>query len=110
MPNPIPVVNDLSVCYVTAAFFDQSNNPAVPVSLNYRIDDVTNESNILPWTALSPTDTSITVTVTSAQNAMSDNDDNISETRQVLFKATGTDGQPYYVPFYYDLRRLVGVP
>lgn len=63
-------VNEGSTAYLTVAFADKTGAPAVPASVNYRIDDITNNRVIRAVTALSPA-ASIEITLTPADNAIS---------------------------------------
>jgi hypothetical protein len=41
--------------FVTFTFLDQTGTPVTPSSINYQLDDITNDVNMLPATIVTPT-------------------------------------------------------
>lgn len=62
-------VNERSSAVFTASFFNDSWTATAPTSARYRIDNPTNDTEVLAWTTLSPATTN-SITVTGAQNAI----------------------------------------
>ena len=92
-----------SACFVTARYFSSSGVGFVPKAVQYRVDDVESQINIVPWTAIAPQATNA-VTITSAQNGM------ISlsrrrESHQVLFQITDGFGDVNFGRVTFDLIR-----
>jgi hypothetical protein len=97
-----------SACFVSAAYFDINNKPFVPSAVQYRIDDLVSEANIVPWTPITPGLTNLVV-VTSAQNLM------ISLTRkceahQILFQVIDGAGDVCYARCEFDIVQTLGAP
>lgn len=53
---------------VVLSFFDENDDPVVPDSATYRVDDEKNRTNIVPTTSLSGLSTTKTIVITSDQN------------------------------------------
>lgn len=105
-----PALIEQTECFITLSCFDTTDAPMTPQSVQYRIDDVASDTNILPWTAVqTPPSTAMQITVTSAQNAMV-NLTRMSETHQVLFAITDPSGNgPFYARALFDLIRVPGL-
>jgi hypothetical protein len=85
-----PNVKERSSTTLTSYFRDSSNAASAPTTAHYRIDDVTSETPITGWTALTPA-TSIDITIKSSENRMVDNS-NERERRVLTVSADkGTD-------------------
>ena len=109
MANP-QRINELSASYVTAAYFDQNGNPYIPAAVSYKLDDVTNDVNIIPWTVFSTSGTtSDQIPIPSASNALTVAT-NLTERRQVALKITAPGGVIRYDRVFYDLLNIYGVP
>jgi hypothetical protein len=105
----VPVINALSACYVTASYFDQYDEPYVPAGVLWKLEDVTNEVDVIGWSSLVPSGVSDTITIDGPQNALA-NPDNLTERRQVIFKVTAPDGTFRYDYYPYDLLNVQGAP
>jgi hypothetical protein len=107
-PQLEQAVDDGSESYCTASFVDQNGVAYVPSSLFYRIDDLTNVVNVVPFTSFPPA-TSVVITITSTQNTM-----NVAsgptERRQVLLKVGIPGGSLRYDDITYVLLRKTGTP
>lgn len=106
MGNPT-TVNRGSECFITATYKDQNGANYTPASSQWRVDDLTNQTQVTGWTVVTTPTSSDTVTITSAMNAMTVATDQI-EKRQVTFKVTTPDGQTRYDTIVYDLVNLYG--
>ena len=102
-------INEASECFVNVSFFDQNGNPYTPTALQYRIDCLDDNTQVLGWTTITPTGTSQTVTITATQNAMVDIKRK-SERRQVSFHVTPPGSTGRYDRTTYTLINIVGVP
>jgi len=101
-------INDGSECYPQISFFDADNNPYTPSSLQYRIDDITNNLPVVPLTSLTPAQV-VRVVVTGTQNIMNVAS-RLRERRQVLFVVGIPGGSVRYDDSTYSLVRKVGTP
>jgi hypothetical protein len=105
-----PAINEQSYCGVRAAHYDEDGLPLQPASLRYRLDDLTNERAILPWTVVnSPTPVNL-IQVTALQNSMSSVRLRAREIRRVTLEIVDDSGQPTYHLYEYDVVRLTTVP
>lgn len=111
MNNPVkpfrnfrdPEENDTVLLILTHLDEDKVN--AAPVSLNYRIDDLTNGREVLGWTSVSTPGATNTITITKAQNAFN-NRSKDREMRQVTVNAVDSAGNEGYDIFIYTLARI----
>ena len=97
-----------SECYCNATFLDVDGNPYTPTSLEYRVDDLTNDITVVPWTALTPAQ-SVLIAITADQNVMSASS-GIRERRQVLVKVGIPLGTTRTDDITYMLVKKVGTP
>jgi hypothetical protein len=96
-----------SACFVNAAFFDTTNAPLIPTTLQYQIIDVASGTQILNWTTVTPA-ASVQVVVSSTQNAMISNSRS-SETHEVLFSIVDPSNEgPFYASCLFDLISIPG--
>ena len=87
------------------SFADRNLDAQTPSSIRYRIDDLTNDREILDWTAIGSPAARGEITVTSAQNApYTDYTD--EELRQITVEGT-VGGAPYLRTYYYVLFRIL---
>lgn len=105
-----PSFKELSSCYATATYFDDQGVPFTPASVRYRLDDLSNEVSVLPWTVVPSPGLSTRLTITSQQNAMSANNSRKREIRRVTFEVTNVAGDVRYDNAEYDLIRSTTVP
>lgn len=105
--RPTQRVNEKSEVTLTVSYRDADGLAYTPSAVRYRIDCLTNERTVLDWTSVASPSTTNTLTITSAQNAILD-DENDEEIRQVIVEVTGS-GTPRYDPFVYRLINLHGL-
>ena len=91
-------VKEGSVCYVRAEFYNRDGAPTTPDTLEYRIDCLTTQTEILGWTSVTPYETT-EILITATQNRVIDQA-NPEEVKQVTVKATGSDGPVLQVERY----------
>lgn len=108
MANPTSV-NELSACYVTATYFDQNGAPYIPSTVLWKLDDITNNVNIVAWTSIGTPTASDVIAISSPQNALG-NVANKVEKRQVELMITAPGGAIRYDYITYDLINIYGVP
>lgn len=105
-------VNEESVAYANVYFFSKSGAAVTPSAIRYRLDDVTDGlpgTQILDWTSVTPSGTSIELTITAEENEML-SDYSTVERRQLTVEATGTDGEPWREAFEYQVVNVAGTP
>lgn len=96
-----------SACFITVNFLDESGNPFVPSSAQYRIDDVASERQILGWTALESLSSTMIIAVTATQNELLGRP---FETHQCLVQLTDGNGNVDNVRVTWDICQVVGLP
>lgn len=97
------VVNQSSECYASCICLDVANEPFVPANLRYKIDNISDDINVVPYTDIAGPTASTRIAVTASQNAMSNG--GLRETRRVTFEVLAPGGgitRPYAD---YDLVR-----
>lgn len=85
-------VNEESSSYATFEFFDTAGDPEVPQSITYRIDDVASGAQIKDDTTVTPA-SSITITVTSSENAIINSGRKLELKRITLIASYGATEQ-----------------
>lgn len=98
-------VNELSACYANFAFYDQNNLPYTPVAVSYRIDAPRYNKQVLDWTAYSGMAPTISIPITSAQNAKQVEADP-QELRIVTIRVSIPGGNTRYDRVVYSLTAL----
>ena len=108
MSTPQVNIDQLSESYVSIAkFTDQNGVPYIPASLRYRIDDLTNNSQVLDWTSI-PAAAAVVITIPSELNELTVLSDTV-EIRQVLLEVTAPGGAIRYDPITYNLIKIYGL-
>ncbi len=97
-----------SACFVSISYYDINNEPFIPNSVQYRVDDLVSQTNIVPWTTIAPGLSNL-VTVTSAQNEMI-SASRQSEAHQMLFQIVDGSGDQCYARVIWDVVRALGAP
>lgn len=109
IPPKVSIIEG-SVCRVSVEFLDMNGNPFVPVSSQYRVDDIATGSQIIGWTPLDVVGTTQLITITATQNALlSAPGTRHSEDRQVVVQTTDSDGNVDMKSITYSVMRLVGL-
>lgn len=62
--------NENTTRYITATFLNKDESEEAPASARYRIDNVTNDSVVLAWTAIATPAAIEEIVITPAQNAI----------------------------------------
>ena len=78
---------------------------AAPTSLSYRIDDLTNDREILDWTAVATPASKNTITITATQNTLQDRNEPY-EVRQITTRVVDSLGNPDPKAFAYKVNRI----
>lgn len=103
------VINELSDCLVTIAYYDVNGVPYTPTSVQWRLWDDTNKVQIQDWTTILSPATTNTFTIPGALNAMG-NPVNLVESRKVIFKILAPGGAQRYDQQLFNLVNLPDVP
>jgi hypothetical protein len=105
----LAIVNELSSAQLTISFLDERGNAMTPVTVDYRIDCMTTERAILPWTSAGAPSSTMTITITSAQNAII-NEANGFETKMVTVRANYGETTEFTSQYAYQVENLPGLP
>jgi len=98
---------EASAAQFTAEFYDNAWATTTPTSIRYRVDDVRSGAELAGWTAVTPA-TSVTITVTAAQNAIVD-DVNNTERRLLTVQADNALASQVTAAFVFELINLRSV-
>jgi len=96
-----------SACYAIATYLDINGVSFIPAAVRWRVDDITNGVNTVPWTVISAPTASDTVTVPGIANARTSTRN--TETREVLFEITDDFGMVDHKRVQYDIVASEGV-
>ena len=102
----VTIIED-SACFVTATYYDVNGNPMRPVSVQYRMDDVASDTNVIPWTTLIPGAFN-QVTIPPANNVLI-NQAVTSEDKQILFQITDGLGNVFEADVVYAVKKVAGL-
>lgn len=102
---PVPTINEGEALKVTVRPLSADLAATTPSSMRYRIDDAVQGNAVLDWATLSP-GTSVSIIVTSAQNAMRNGC--LKERRQIVLEASDSDG-PIRRVIDYDVVDIEGM-
>lgn len=97
--------NEASTVLIPLTHLDEDNATFTPSTLKYRIDDLTNNRQVLDWTTVSTPSTTNTLTITSTQNALY-NRSKPRELRQLTVYAQDSSGNESNDVFHYTLIRI----
>ena len=91
------------------AFTDADGVPVVPTTVDYRLDDLTNDAEVVAWTPLAAPASSMNFTIPADDNVIGD-DSHLSEVRQVVVRVDDGLASEGHEDKVYDLINLQGVP
>jgi len=98
-------VNEGKTITLELTHLDKNKALIVPISLRYRIDDVTNNLTVLDYTAVATPGSTNTIVITAVQNKKSRQNQK-RERRQVTTEAIDSTGAIDPQEFYYDLIQI----
>lgn len=81
-----------SDCWLNLTFLDRQNNLATPVSITYRIDELTTDNLVLATTSIVPTGPKMSINIPAALNCILTDIGQTSQINQVAVVATFADG------------------
>lgn len=105
LPYRVNQYNEGSACFLETTHLNKAKVATAPTTMKYRIDDRTNNREVLDWTAVSTPATTNTITITDTQNALH-NRQNQTELRQVTVKTTDAGGNDGLEDFFYEIVRI----
>ncbi len=92
---------------MTLVFTDEVGDPLIPATVDYRIDDMTNGTEIVAWTSLPSPAATMTFTIPGDNNTIED-EVHVKETQ--IFGVRVDDGLPGegHSEFIYSVLNLTG--
>ncbi len=100
-------INEQSALFLTFTFTDENGAPLIPTSADWRLDDLTNDVEVVPWTSLTPAST-IQVTV-SAQDNLIATQTNVHEKRVATVRMNEGLSTEANERKFYRIKNLKGV-
>ena len=104
----LAVVNENSNAYLTVNFKDKNGVAAVPTSISYRIDCVTNGQEVLTDTPFTPAAASIEIELTKVNNACIGSVNKYEERCVTVTAVYGVDDE-IAEEYRYNLKNLLNV-
>ncbi len=104
-PERVTDVNEGKSITLELTHLDKDKALVTPTTLQYRIDDLTNNREVLDWTAVSSPGSTNTIVITATQNAKLHRNQK-RERRQITTEATDSSGAKDPEEFYYDLIQI----
>lgn len=100
-------VNEKSPLYMTMVFTDENDAPFVPTTIEWRLDDREDDSEIVAWTALGSPASTMNVTIPASNNII------VTETKTRERRSFGIridDGllAEAHAEFHYHVLNLLG--
>lgn len=102
---PVPTILEGEALKIMVRALNSDLAVTIPTSARYRIDDANQGTAVLDWATLTPS-TSMSLIVTSAQNAMRNG--MRQERRQLVIECADSDG-PIRRTLDYDILDIAGV-
>ena len=103
-PYVLYTTNVGSDVWLNLTFVDRFGNPAIPVALTYRIDNLTTDTVVLYTTAIpGPYASQMTINIPAVINQIDNVIGQSSQTNQVSIVATFSDGSQKQDVFIYEL-------
>lgn len=84
-------VNEKSPLFMTMKFEDENKLPLVPTTVEWRLDDKTNDVEVVPWTALPSPASTMNITIPGSDNLIA-NEKSVQELQ--VFGIRVDDGLP----------------
>ena len=107
VPTTIVTIIEDSSCFVNASFFNPQGEPMLPQNVQYRLDDVKSDTNIIPWTDVDPAGT-VRILIPPSANKIIDLAVT-SEDKQVLFQITDDFNNVFEADVVYTVKKVSGL-
>lgn len=101
----LEIVDEGTSAYLTVTFKDKAGEQAIPDSINYRVDCLTNNKEIRGDTEITPPAAEVEIHLTPADNAIIDQA-NKTEAKLVTVKASYGAEDAINASYRYNLRNL----
>jgi len=98
-------INEGTEIKLDLTHLDDNDVKFTPTAVSYRIDDLTNDREVLDWTSISTPTSTNTITITQTTNQLRSRAQP-KELRQVTVNVTDSSGGVSQDTFYYTLIRI----
>ena len=99
-------VNEQSPLFVTVVFTDKDGDPLVPASVDWRVDDITNDAQVTDWASISPLAT-VEITIPGTSNII-DDDTNVREVQVITVRVDDGLAGEAHQKLNYKVMNLAG--
>ena len=100
-------IRERSPVFLTVNFTDENNNPVTPLTVDWRLDDVSNGQEVLDWQSETPANP-LTFTVPAANNTIID-DSRDSELKEVVVRVDNGAQTEAHETIRYTVENIAGV-
>ncbi len=100
-------VNEQSPLRVTVSFKDEDGAPLIPATVDWRLDDMEINAEVVPWTSLPSPAASMNVTIPASNNLIVDQT-SVREERMFGVRADDGLGSEAHAQFQYHVLNLTG--
>lgn len=101
-------VNQDSPLYMSLTFTDEDGDPLIPTTVEWRLDDREDDSEIVDWTSLSSPAASMSMVIPGSNNSIVDETKN-RERRTYGIRVDNTLAGEGYEEFHYHVVNIFGV-
>ena len=98
-------INEGSTAILEVTYLDKDDANITPSAVSYRVDDLTNQRQVVDWTAVAAPSTTNTITVTATENNLNSRSQE-KEMRQITVNSTDSTGNVTQQIFIYTLIRI----
>ncbi len=105
----VSVVNEGSAMFLAVGFKDEVGVAVIPITTDWRIDDITNDVEVTAWTAVAVPAASINIAVPPANNAIAVQT-NVFEDRRITIRMNLGLPTRAYDEKQYRVKNLFGAP
>lgn len=100
-------VNEKSPIFITVTFKDETGALITPTTVDWRLDDISNKSEISDWAALTPSNP-LSFTIPPASNSIIDVS-RLEEIKEVVIRTDNTLVGESHTPHRYTVINIQGV-
>jgi len=100
-------VNEKSPVFMTMAFTDEFDAPLVPATVEWRLDDKEDDTEIVPWTNIPTPTSTMNLTVPGSDNNIKD-EKHVKETKMFGVRVDAGFAGEGHAEFHYNVVNLTG--
>ena len=100
-------VNEKSPLYMTIVFTDEVDDPLIPASVDWRLDNADAATEIVGWTALGSIASTMNLTIPGSNNLITD-EENVREGRILGIRVNDGTSSEAHEEFHYHVLNLQG--